>query len=252
MSLQRDRLRLHISAILTVLTILGAITVAPVNFTVTAQGPKVTPIPPVLTDAYQLRSGTVVNVRGCASTRNCDVIATLPGGSLVGVLGTVTGERVSGSTVWLKIVYEDQDAYVHDSLAEPFTFTTGFFLRDDRRRGALGELTIDNTDGSADAVGILMPVDSDEIVFAVYVERGDTYTVNRIADGEYELYFTIGSNWDVVKKGFRTVLGRSVFDSTFDFATTATQYTGWSVTLYRTEGGNAETPPVDEEDFPKP
>jgi hypothetical protein len=43
---------------------------------------------------------------------------------------------------------------------------------------------------------------------------------------------------------------RSRLEESFPFTTTATQYTGWSVTLHPVAGGTADTEPVPEDAFP--
>ena len=85
---------------------------------------------------------------------------------------------------------------------------------------------------------------------AVYVQSQDNLTIGRITDGVYDLYFTLGEDWDADEGAFTRNTRRSRFDEPFPFTTTATQYTGWSVTLHGVAGGTADTEPVPEDAFP--
>ena len=57
------------------------------------------------------------NIRICPRT-SCDIVAKLPAGAPVEVLGSVTGETVNETNVWFEIKLEDGSAYIHSELAE--------------------------------------------------------------------------------------------------------------------------------------
>ncbi len=57
------------------------------------------------------------NIRACPRT-SCDIVAKLPAGAPVEVLGSVTGETVNEIDVWFEIKLEGGSAYIHRELAE--------------------------------------------------------------------------------------------------------------------------------------
>jgi uncharacterized protein YgiM (DUF1202 family) len=63
---------------------------------------------------YVIGNGRV-NARETTNT-NSGVVDTLPYGSSVEVVGEVTGENVSGSTVWYEVLINGEVAYIHGSL----------------------------------------------------------------------------------------------------------------------------------------
>lgn len=114
-----------------------------------------------------------------------------------------------------------------------------------------GELTVDNIQGGVDAVAVLTPQGSTIPSQAAYIRDGDTFTMQSIRDGGFNLYFIHGMNWDPDAKIFTQNPRRSRFTETLDFVTTNTQYTTFRVTLYGVAGGNARTQSVSEQNFPQ-
>ncbi len=57
------------------------------------------------------------NIRACPRT-SCSIVASLPAGAPVEVLGSVTGETVFETDIWFEIKLEDGSAYIHSALAE--------------------------------------------------------------------------------------------------------------------------------------
>jgi hypothetical protein len=114
-----------------------------------------------------------------------------------------------------------------------------------------GELTIENG-LDLDAVAILKLAQGAGAgnFIAVYIRSHDTFTLGRITDGTYTLYFMLGEDWDNELGEFTRRISRSRFEDPFTFKTTSTQYTVWSVTLHPVAGGTADTEPVPENEFP--
>ena len=98
-------------------------------------------------------------------------------------------------------------------------------------RGGSGKLKIDNTGSTTDAVIGLTPVNSKAANFTVYVRAGTSYTVSGVRDGTYQIYLTSGADWDPAVPGFAFKCDFSKFADTFQFSTTRTQYTQWTITL---------------------
>jgi RNA polymerase subunit RPABC4/transcription elongation factor Spt4 len=112
----------------------------------------------------------------------------------------------------------------------------------------LGQLTIGNGTGQ-DAIAKLVDAATNRSVFTVYVAANSNYTIDKITDGDYKLFFNLGNNWDANVKAFTENSSYSVFEDDFNFATTNTQYQTFSVTLNSVAGGTAQTDDVDASQF---
>lgn len=143
-------------------------------------------------------------------------------------------------------------------------FKTGIKMIRDKMNGKIfvsyitgdehGKLDIENgTD--LDAVAILTPLSTNEILLAVYIRANDSNTVWRISDGEYSLYFTLGKNWDDELKEFRRNQIYQRFEDPINFISIRSsegsiKYNILSVTLHEVAEGRANTIFVDEDEFP--
>jgi len=111
-----------------------------------------------------------------------------------------------------------------------------------------GELTIDNG-LSNDAVIILSYASSPaESLTAAFVRSGEKYVLSGIPDGEYIVFFAVGSEWN--GKEFTEDKRVERFEETFNFVTSSTEYTIWDITLHPIPGGTGTTEEVPPEDFP--
>lgn len=76
--------------------------------------------PPAENDCPRVKvstSGAInLNVRASAST-SAEIVTSLPSGSIVDVLGRVTGESVSGQTEWFKVKTSPKEGYVSAAFA---------------------------------------------------------------------------------------------------------------------------------------
>jgi len=117
----------------------------------------------------------------------------------------------------------------------------------------MGELTIDNINGTYDGVAILTQSGSLTPVIAVYIQRGEIYTIDGIQDGVYDLYFTLGGAWDSNSKQFTVNASQELFVEPLEFDTyttndgdsTTTHYMTFTITLYPVDEGGGETKPVE-------
>jgi hypothetical protein len=133
-------------------------------------------------------------------------------------------------------------------LPPPRRLATGTIVGEVGSRDGKGQLTVENG-LDLDAVAILSGLDEQTLI-AVYVQADDSFTLTGIRDGTYDLYFSLGEDWDSEQAEFTRRVRRSRFEESFSFRTTATTYTGWTVTLHPVAGGTAETEPVPEDEFP--
>ena len=120
----------------------------------------------------------------------------------------------------------------------------------------LGELKIKNG-GSLDAIAKLVNTALNKSVFTVYIKANSTYTISKIKDGNYKLFFNLGNDWDTEIKAFTVNSGYKVFEELFNFTTREyeegnyinTKYSTFEVTLNPVIGGNAETENVNPAEF---
>lgn len=114
-----------------------------------------------------------------------------------------------------------------------------------------GQLTIDNG-SSRDAVVTITKGSKPAV--SVYVRKGKEYTVKRVPDGTYQVYFTGGAGWDGKARAFGRDCAFQRFDQTMGFKTTRTSsqvlYQTYRITLQPVVGGNARTNQVDPDEFP--
>ncbi|WP_344442178.1 hypothetical protein [Kitasatospora nipponensis] len=124
----------------------------------------------------------------------------------------------------------------------------GAFVREGQDDGN-GELTVENG-GDADAV--LTLTKSGTTAYSFYVVKGKTAKVTGIRDGNYDVYFTGGFDWDAGTKQFTQSCDFTKFDDGLDFTTTSSTYSTWKVSLQPVAGGNATTTQVPPGSFPVP
>lgn len=137
---------------------------------------------------------------------------------------------------------QQESTYVPD-LTPGNSLPTGTVLK--KRSAYLqgdGELQISNGT-SYDAVAKL--IRDGASVLTVYIKANSTYTMESINDGIYWLAFVQGTDWNADTQKFNRNAHASAFDETFEFETTATQYSGWEVTLNPVAGGTAQSSDVD-------
>jgi hypothetical protein len=130
----------------------------------------------------------------------------------------------------------------------PRRLVTGTVIQKAGALNGKGHLTVENG-LDLDAVAVLSWPDARPVV-AVYIQNHDQFTITGIPDGTYDLFFTLGEDWDSEQAKFTRRKSLSRFDDPFPFTTTATTYRVWSVTLHPVAGGTAETEPLSEEEFP--
>ena len=126
--------------------------------------------------------------------------------------------------------------------------STGTIIKQAGSTNGKGELGVENG-LDLDAIAVLVRPDG-AWALAVYIRNHDNFTITGIPDSTYDLYFTLGEDWDSEQAKFTRRTRLSRFEELFPFTTTATTYTVWSVTLHPVEGGGAETEAVPEDEFP--
>ena len=126
------------------------------------------------------------------------------------------------------------------SISQPsFRPETGTLIKDFARNG-YGELMIHNN-WTMDTVAVL--TDSKvKPILAVYIRSKDSYKINKIEDGSYGLYFTVGNLWDAQARKFRSVLGYYRYNPSLVFQTTENEtdieYSIFELDLYEAGASN--------------
>lgn len=114
-----------------------------------------------------------------------------------------------------------------------------------------GELKIENG-RTQDALVALTAVNTpDTPLLAVYVRANSSTTVRNIADRNYDVYFSHGTDWDSYSKRFTENVSHMKFRDSLSFVTTSMQYTVWEITVHAVAGGEAATDYVSPDRFPK-
>lgn len=93
-------------------------------------------------------------------------------------------------------------------------------------------------------------VPSDKTYMSFIVCGGDSAEV-LVPLGDYKIYYATGSTWYGKDHLFGDETVRYECDGTFDFYYSASQYEGWTLTLYAVAGGNMGTERIAEAQFPK-
>lgn len=127
---------------------------------------------------------------------------------------------------------------------------------DSNQLNGLGELQIKNGT-SLDAIAKLVNTTINKSVFTVYIKANSNYTIGKIKDGNYKLFFNLGNDWDTETKAFNVNSDYEVFEDLFDFSTRKyeeggyinTKYSSFEVTLNPVVGGTAETKNVNVAEF---
>ncbi|MFH1712786.1 MAG: hypothetical protein ABH896_01175 [Candidatus Jacksonbacteria bacterium] len=120
----------------------------------------------------------------------------------------------------------------------------------------LGELQIKNGT-SLDAIAKLVNTTINKSIFTVYIKANSTYTLSKVKNGNYKLFFNLGNDWDTEIKAFTVNSSYEVFEDLFDFTIKEyeegdyirTKYSSFEVTLNPVIGGTAETKNVNVAEF---
>lgn len=130
------------------------------------------------------------------------------------------------------------------------------FLKNKSCFRGLGNLTIKNGTGN-DAVVKLVSAVTNKSVLTAFIKRHSNFSIKRISNGDYFLYFVLGTHYDEDNQIFLKNCSYSYFSDEFSFRTrkyeipegTETEYSVFEVTLHPVEGGTAKTVDVSKNEF---
>ncbi len=63
------------------------------------------------------QGGQTARMRGCPS-RDCEIVAVLPDGSVIHVLGFAHGESIGGSDIWFQVEHNSRTGFVFGKLVQ--------------------------------------------------------------------------------------------------------------------------------------
>ena len=120
----------------------------------------------------------------------------------------------------------------------------------------LGELSVKNGT-SNDAVLKLVSTIIGKSILTIYVRRNSNYTIKKIKDGNYKLYFVTGRHYDEDSSVFLQDCSFSEFSDDFLFYTIKehladkirTDYSVFEITLHMIPGGTARTNAITKKKF---
>jgi hypothetical protein len=116
---------------------------------------------------------------------------------------------------------------------------TGMIIKDQDRSG-YGVLSIHNN-WRMDTVAVLADEDVKPLI-AVFIRAKESYNITDINDGNYDLYFTIGNNWNPGKRKFDNTFGYYRYNPPLLFETIETddevEYSIYELDLYEAKGSN--------------
>jgi hypothetical protein len=116
-------------------------------------------------------------------------------------------------------------------------------------------LTIKNGDYS-DAIVCLYDVNEGKTIRNEYIQKNSSFTMSNIAEGYYKIRVLSGNDWNPLlnnacgsKGNFERDLYMDEFEGTTFFQDSDGQYSINTITLYKVEGGNAKSSPIDVNSF---
>ena len=215
--------------------------------------PTTTPSPTALPQAKVLSS--VLNLRDGPSI-NFASIGTVKGDDLVTLLGEYQQcqwlkiQTAAGKTGWLKggngfLKLPVDCTLIPHGTYRPFT---GTILLDLRQGQGKGRLIIDNNSSSD---GLVVLVDTIQKPFlAVYVRSMEKFTIINLTDGTYQVFFTLGTDWDGENRKFQKVDQVKKLDNGLAYTTAGATGTSWTIMLNTQVSGAASASEIPPAQFP--
>ncbi|MCZ7615039.1 MAG: hypothetical protein M5T52_16245 [Ignavibacteriaceae bacterium] len=151
---------------------------------------------------------------------------------------------------------DNQKVKDFSNIPEKYIPNGKIFLKNKRYFTGLGELTIKNGTNN-DAVVKLVPITINKSALTLYVRRNSDFTIKKIKDGNYKLYFVVGRHYDEDSLIFLQDCSFSVFEKGLPFTTNEFQlkdriereYSVSEITLHPVIGGTARTDAITKKDF---
>lgn len=143
---------------------------------------------------------------------------------------------------------EYQQTEDFDNIPEKYISNGKIFFKNKRYFTGLGKLIIKNGTNN-DAVVKLVPTTINKSAMTFYVRRNSNFTIKKIIDGNYKLYFVVGRHYDEDSLIFLQDCSFAVFEEGFPFKTDKYQSVGFEITLHPVVGGKARTDKIRKNEF---
>jgi hypothetical protein len=118
-------------------------------------------------------------------------------------------------------------------------------------------IEIQNSD-EADAIVILRVFETDECVRNEYVQRGSTFKMTNIRNGNYYIQYYSGNGWDSDKSFNGNLMGGFLYHEGFSESSKSDRirmkqnddrYSTYQITLYEVHNGNLDTDEIESDEF---
>jgi hypothetical protein len=123
----------------------------------------------------------------------------------------------------------------------------GAIFVDKREKIGIGILKVDN--GFPKDAHVLITYQNMPI-YSLYIHSQEQAVLEGVPDGEYNVYFSSGTDWDAVDYRFTSDAIYMKFEDIFSYVTQGNQSVKWTITMGSAEGGIAVTKPVSPGEFP--
>jgi len=218
-----------------------------------APNPTPTPAPSPTAEAAVL--ATTLNMREGPDT-TFPILMALQRDEKLSVIGKYQNcdwmqvKKSSGEQGWIK-TGAGYASISGDCAAIPAGFyrpLNGSLIKDTRTANGPGTLTVGN---GLDSDGMVAMMDKATTVLIIfYVHSKESYTLQGIPDGDYQVFFTLGKNWSWEEKVFTPAQSTRKFDDSLAYTTANGTYTTFSLTLHSVSGGSAKSTEIDPATFP--
>ncbi len=116
--------------------------------------------------------------------------------------------------------------------------------------GGYCSVTISNGNVDRDAMFVFCSTSNPtKPLLTVYVRAGEKTKKIKIKNGTYNIYYSVGTDYDAGSRKFLTDADNRVFDQTMPCSGSRRRWTDYTLKIFA-DSGNASTSPVDDDEFP--
>jgi len=140
----------------------------------------------------------------------------------------------------------------------PYRLPNGTVVKKRTGRKGLGTLMIENGTVKDAIVKMVSNSEPDKAYCAIYIQANSQVKIAGVNRGTYELWFSLGQDWDRKKQIFLADKSYAKFENRLDFGETRSEdylgnanivYSTWRMTLHPVVSGNARQSSTTEQEF---
>jgi hypothetical protein len=150
---------------------------------------------------------------------------------------------IKGDAIYVQFSAECT-SLAHGSFRPP----SGTVIVDKRPGGGLGQLVVQNgtdTDGV-----VVLTTEDGTFLLSFYIRQKEEYAYTGVPNGKIQVFFMLGSDWDGDQKSFMQISSSRKMDQLLEFATSATSFSVWTISLNPMESGTGKASGVPTGQFP--